>query len=55
MCWVIVLAAAIVAVLQGAFSGNTDVAEQGMRAVANLACDDINKMLLGTAGACDGE
>ena len=49
-------AAVVVALLRGQFSSNANVAEQGFRAIGNLAAtNDDNSRLLGAAGACKGE
>ena len=49
-------AAVVVALLRGQFSSNANVAEQGFRAIGNLAAtNDDNNRLLGAAGACKGE
>ena len=45
----------VVAVLRGPLSDIAGVAEQGLRAVGNLAIRDHNNRLLGDAGACKGE
>ena len=46
----------VVAVLRGPLSGSVDAAEQGLRAVGNLAkYSDNNRRLLGVAGACEGK
>ena len=45
----------VVAVLRRPFAGGYYVAEQGLKAVANLAVIDDNSRLLGTSGACEGE
>ena len=48
--------AVVVALLRGQFSSNANVAEQGFRAIGNLAAtNDDNNRLLGAAGACKGE
>ena len=48
--------AVVVAVLRGPFSGFAGVAEQGLRAVWNMAKkNDENRRLFGIAGACEGE
>ena len=41
--------------LRGPLSGNTGVAEAGLRALHNLAVKDDDKRLLVAAGACEGE
>ena len=48
-------AAVVVALLRGQFSSNANVAEQGFRAIGNLAAtNDDNNRLLVAAGACKG-
>ena len=46
----------VVALLRGRLSCNTNVAEQGFRAIAAMAVDNAdNNSELGAAGACKGE
>ena len=48
--------AVVMDVLRGPLSGNAGVAEAGLRAVANLAANNVDiKRLLGFLGACEGE
>ena len=41
--------------LRGPLSGNAGVAEAGLAALANLATNDDNRILLIALGACEGE
>ena len=55
ICGLVVMVTAVVAALQGSFSGELGVAEQGLWAIRNLAMSEDNMRLLVAAGACEGE